>query len=180
MAAIRRKGFNFICTATAVTVQKLGYADMDSPAHIEQETSFQVSDLPAEFTQGEGLISLAAYGLSQLLQDRTSSVDSGDKLEKMAEIFETLKDGKWRETRESTAQPRKAAVDVYFASGFSMFLQSVGKNVDVGAATAILQDMTPEQRKALKADERVAPFIKQAQEAARAAAEGFDLNALLG
>ena len=174
-----RKKFNFLVTTLAVIVQKLAYADPDAPATVESEAEFLLEELPAVFTAGEKEIALQAYGLSQFLQDRTTSFSQDEKLGKMAEVFANLKEGKWREERASSAGPRKASIDVYFATGFSLFLASKGKDIDVATATSLLQDMEADQRKALRADDRIKPFVEKAKEDATAAASELDLADLL-
>ncbi len=175
-----RKQFNFIVSATAVTVQRLTYADPDAPAEVAEEKVFNVADVPATLINGEHEISLAGYGLSQVLQDRVSSLDADEKLEGMDKVFANLVDGKWKEVRQSTGGSKKASIDPFFAKGFSMFLQSQGKDVTAEQATVILQGLDADQRKAFRAHEDIKAFIEKAKEEANAAVEGLDLTALLG
>lgn len=176
-----RKQFNFVLSASAIIVQQLAYADQDAEATVADEKSFEVADIPAELQNGENtVVSLAAYGLSQILQDRSSSVAQADKLERMTEVFDTLKGGQWKEQRASSGGTRKASIDVYFASGFSKFLESKGKVVDTVTATTLLQGMSADERKALRASDQIKPFIEQARDAAETAASDIDLTDLLG
>lgn len=175
-----RKSFNFIVTALSVTIQKLAYADPDADATVAEERSFAVADIPSELLNGESQTSLAAYGLSQVLQDRCSSVPTEDKFEQMEKTFATLVDGKWKEARVSTTGGvKKPTIDPFFASGFSLFLQSKGKAVDANTATLLLQNMDAEQRKALRNHDEVKVHVDAAKEAATTAAGDLDLDSLL-
>lgn len=84
------------------------------------EQRFDVSDVPAVLEddgEGEnaGPKSLAAFGLLNLLTDRTSQVtgDPEAKLNAMMQYMETFKAGKWRERKASGG--RAAKVDTTFA-----------------------------------------------------------------
>lgn len=175
-----RKSFNFVVSATAVTVQRLTYADPDAPAVVAEEKTFNVGDVPAELANGEGVVSLAAYGLSQVLQDRVSSCDADEKLEAMDKVFGNLLEGKWKEARQSTGGTKKASIDPFFAKGFSMFLQSQGKDVSAEQATIILQGLDADQRKAFRTHEDIKVFIEKAKEEATASVADLDLSSLLG
>lgn len=175
-----RKQFNFVVSATAVLVQRLTYTDPDAPAVVAEEKAFEVGDVPAELANGEGVVSLAAYGLSQVLQDRVSSCDSDEKLEAMEKVFTNLVDGKWKETRQSTGSTKKASIDPFFAKGFSMFCQGQGKDITPEQATIILQGLDSDQRKALRTNEDIKAFIEKAKEEATAAVADLDLTSLLG
>lgn len=177
MSSTRRKQFNYVVDAESVTVQRLGYEGEEVKV-LEQEV-FVIADIPASLVAGEGTMSLAAYGLSQILQDRTSSIkDSEERFGAMPDVFELLKSGEWKAARESTAGPRKAAIDSFFAKGFAMYLESQGKDVTPEAAVVVLQDMTAEQRKAVRSHEAIAGFIKKAKEDAAAAAAEIDVESL--
>jgi hypothetical protein len=175
-----RKQFNFVVSGTAVVVQRLTYADPDAPAVVAEEKTFAVADVPAELTNGEGVVSLAAYGLSQVLQDRVSSCDADEKLEAMEKVFGNLVDGKWKEARQSTGATKKAAIDPFFAKGFSLFLQGQGKDVTAEQATIILQGLDADQRKALRTNDDIKAFIEKAKEEATASVADLDLSSLLG
>lgn len=175
-----RKQFNFILTAVSVVVQKLSYPDPDAAPVVAEEKEFSIENLPATYAVGEGEVSLAAYGLSQFLQDRTSSVAGDDKLEKMEEIFGSLGEGQWKSKRESTGGVRKPSIDPFFAAGFAKFLQANGKDVDTATATTLLQGYKKEQRAAIRAHEQVKAFIEQAKSEANSAASEIDLGSLLG
>lgn len=174
-----RKSFNFVCTTGSVTVQRLAY-DGDEVSVAEEKT-FAVADLPAQFGEGEAAIDLAAYGLSQLLQDRVSSFQADEKLEQMDKVFANLMEGQWKATRASgTGGAKKASISPFFAEGFSRFLQSNGKDIDAATATVILQDMDKDGRAAMRTHPSVKPFIEQAEAAAQKAAGEVDLESLLG
>lgn len=176
-----RKSFNFIVTSAAVTIQRLSYATPDADAEIAEERTFAVADVPETLLNGEVEMSLAGYGLSQVLQDRCSSTPTDEKFEQMEKTFATLLEGKWKEARVSTTGGvKRPTIDPFFAAGFASFLQSKGKNVDANTAVLLLQDMEAEQRKALRNHEEIKVFVDQAKEAAATAANDLDLDALLG
>lgn len=175
-----RKQFNYIVTPASVLIQKLSYAGDDAPAEVAETQEFMVADIPAELNNGEALISLAAYGLSQVLQDRASSVDTEDKMEQMGKTFENLKEGLWKEARVSNGSVKKASIDPFFAAGFSEYLASQGKDVDANACTILLQGYSAEQRKALRTHADIKVFIEQAKEKATAQVADLDLSSLLG
>lgn len=175
-----RKQFNYILAADTVTVQRLEYPEIDGDAVVAEELTFGTADVPATIVNGEGEVSLASYGLSQILQDRVSSVAGDGKLAKMQEVMDMLKEGKWKESRATGTGERKATIDSFFATGFALFLQSKGKDVDANAATVLLQGMEAEERKALRAHDGIKPFIQKAKDQANATADSLDLAELLG
>jgi len=153
------KKLNYTLLATAVTAALVNKTD-DSSEVIAEKT-FNVADIPAELNDGENSVkSLAAYGLSKLLQDRTSSVDAEGKLEAMEEVFALLKGGEWRQRKEGGAG-KKAAIDPIFAQAIAEI-----KSVSVAAATIALQGMDADQRKALRQVETVKAKIAEVREAA--------------
>lgn len=173
-----RKGFNFVVTQGLVTVQRLTYADADSPAEVADTLEFAVADVPAELQNGESVTSLAAYGLSQVLQDRCSSVAADDKFEQMSKTFEALKEGKWKEVRVSTGGAKKASIDPFFAAGFAAFCVQNGKDIDANTATILLQNMDADKRKALRTHDEIKSLIEAAKEAAAAKVDEFDVDSL--
>lgn len=180
-----RKNMNYIITDAEVIVQALHYPEgVDGAAEVKEEVRFAVADVPAQLhVSGEGedaaYASLAAYGLSQLLQDRVSSVTDG-KLEKMGEVFEMLKEGKWKATRASTAGERKVSIPAEFAEAIARFVQSKGRDMDAATATIWLQNQDADARKALRANDDVKAFIQQVRDEATAKADSLDLDSLLG
>ena len=156
------------------------------------EREWDTKDLPVELADGEAIKTLAAYGFASLIQDRcsqytdkllgescaTTQAVAEARLGAYQDVYDLLLGGAF--TARRVGGGKQAAVDVFFATGFMNFLQDNGKAVDVATATAILQGMNDEQRKALRADARIAPKIEEARKAAREAASGFDLDALLG
>lgn len=182
-----RKTMDYSITAGSVNVSRLDYPDgPDGDAVVAETVSFAVADVPAELhVSGEGddavMASLAAYGLSQLLQDRVSSVTgAAEKLVKMQEVFELLKEGKWKAVRAGGSGERKASIPADFAEAFARYIQSKGKDMDAATATAYLQAQTAEARKALRAHEDIAAFIKQVKDEAASKAADLDLDDLLG
>lgn len=183
----RRKAMDYTITPDSVIVSRLHYPDGDDgAAAVAEQVTFNVADVPAQLhVSGEGeeatYASLAAYGLSQLLQDRVSSVDGAEsKLEKMHEVFELIKEGKWKAVRASVAGERKTAIPSEVAEGFARYVQSLGKDMDAATATVWLQSKTAEERKAIRQKDEVKAFIQQVKDEAAAKAEDLDLEDLLG
>lgn len=173
-----RKGFNYIVTPTAVIVQRLAYADADAAAEVTDTLEFAVGEVPVELQNGEAVTSLAAYGLSQVLQDRCSSVAADDKFEQMTKTFEALKEGKWKEVRVSTGGAKKASIDPFFAAGFAAFCVQSGKDIDANTATILLQNMDADKRKALRTHDAIKALIEAAKESAAAKVDEFDVDSL--
>lgn len=143
------------------------------------EITYDVSEIPAEIMDGEVARSLASYGLSSVLQDRTSGEkDPEARLEKIAEVFEQLKEGVWRSRR--AAGDRKASIAADLAEAFRRYFESLGKEVTIAEVVEKLQAMDKDERKAasnhpdIKAHRAAvqAEAAKEAQEAG----EGDDLD----
>lgn len=182
----------FTLTETTVTMQVMDVTNPDEAKELESHT-FDVGTVPATLEDGDNPTkSLAAYGLSRLMQDRCSDYTDSKladicssakevakaRLEAYQGVYDVVMSGQFR-ARRATAKAG-ASVDVFFARGFADFCQENGKEVTGEQATIILQGMTAEQRKALRADERIKPFIQKARDAARAAVSDLDLGELLG
>ena len=178
-----------------VKIVNADYAKGETPKEPEilATKTFDVDALPIELADGDMIRTLAAYGLSSLMQDRCSSLNdkalaeagvvtnadaANHRLEGYSDVYAILKDGLFKAAR--AAGNKAAAVDVFFATGFSNYLHSQGKNVDIATATTLLQGMDADQRKALRSDERIAPCIAQARKDAAQAASEIDLSDLLG
>lgn len=158
------------------------------------ERVFDAGAIPASLVDGDTMKSLAAYGLSQLLQDRASQMADNvqrkeglaDTLEGMAanrvdswdDTYSLLVGGNWSQPRARKAG--NGGVDTFFASGFAAFLCEQGKDVTVTTATAILEGLSKEERAKLRKDERIAAHVMEARKAAREAADSFDLGDVLG
>lgn len=174
-----RKQFNYILAAAQVTIQRLAYADPDAEATVAEEKTFDVAAIPETLANGEGEVSLAAYGLSQILQDRVSSLDADEKLEGMDKVFEQLQAGEFKAKRASSGGGKKPTIDSYFAEGLARFLQAQGKDVDANTAVAILQSKSADERKALRQHEDIKAYIEKAKADAAEAAGQIDLESLL-
>lgn len=178
-----RKQMDYQITADTVTVNRLDYPNgPDGEPVVAETVTFAVGDVPAELkVNEEQFASLAAYGLSQLLQDRVSSVQGSEaKLAAMHDVFELLKNGEWKAVRASSAGERKVTIAAEFAEGFARFVQSKGKDMDAATATAFLQSKSNEERKALRAHPEVKAFIQAVKDEAVAKAGELDLGDLLG
>lgn len=176
-----RKNFNFVPNAecTAVIVQRLGYTEGEASAHVVEEVEFALADLPEQFQNGEGVMSLAVYGLSQILQDRAAPCQTDEKLAQMAKTFETLKSGLWKEARVSTGGgAKKPSIDTFFAQAFVALAATKGKEITVEQAVLVLQDMDSDTRKAVRQTAEIKEHIEKAKAAAASAVEDFNLEDL--
>lgn len=176
-----RKPFRYFIAGTVVTIVPLTYETPDSDPVEGEAVSFDAAELPAEFQVGDTVMTLVGYGLSQFLQDRSASKPVEEKLARMQEVFERLKEGEWKAARESSGpSERKANIDPFFAAGFASFLQSQGKEVDATTATTLLQGMSKEDRATLRSHDAIKEHIEAAKAKAQEAASGIDLAKLLG
>ena len=177
-----RKQLDYKITDTKVSISLLAYADQDAEPTVVETVEFDVTEVPATLKSGEDSVaSLAAYGLSQILQDRVSSVQGGkEKLEAMAGVFEMLKGGEWKAARASTAGERKAAIPSDFAEGFARFVTESGRPMDATTATIFLQSKSADERKALRAHEGIKAKIAEVKAEAESKAADLDLDSLLG
>lgn len=162
------KRLTYALTATSVIaslVEKSG-----DEIKVLESVEFDASQVPAILNDGENAQkSLVAYGLSKFLQDRTSASAVEDKLADMAETFELLKGGEWRQRKEG-AGVKKAAIDPIFAQAIAEL-----KGCTVAAATIALQAQEPEARKALRQVEAVKAKIAEIR--SKAEGEAADLLA---
>lgn len=186
----------FTLTATTVTMEVFDLTgfnkgDDTSKAPKLAEQVFNVEDIPALLDDGEqAQKSLAAYGLSRLMQDRASDFTDGKLAEECsttleiaemrvaayAATYDVLKSGQFRARRESKG--KQAQVDTYFAQALCDFLGEQGKEMDVTTATAWLQGQDAEARKALRS--KLATHIQAAKAKAQSALDGMDMDSLLG
>lgn len=106
---------------------------------------------------------VALYGLSKLLQDRSSDTDSGpEKLDAMRDVFAMLKGGQWEKERKAGAPVVSAEVEA---------LASI-KKITVAQAQAALRKYTKEQRDKILSN---AAIVAKAKEI-RAARENVDVS----
>lgn len=86
------------------------------------------------------------YGLSKLLQDRTSQVDAGPgKLEAMSEVMALLAKGEWEKERASGAPTVSPEVEA---------LAEI-KGTTVAVMQKVIRNYTPEQRAKILANPKV-------------------------
>lgn len=153
---------------------------------------FVVNDIPMILEDGDNATkSLAAYGLSRLLQDRNSSVtDSGEiaqacgvvedlaraRMEAYQSTYDTLLAGMFREKRATGSASKAAAVCPFFAQSFVELAATKGKELTVEVATMILQKLTKEERKAMRT--ALVSRINELKADAQVQAASFDINDL--
>ena len=167
---------NFELTTETVTVQRV--RDTDEGREVLESHEFPIADIPAVLEDGDlAPKSLAAYGLSKLLQDRTSNEGPEGKIAAMQAVFATLAEGKYRVRKEPTGGGKRVSIDTFFAMAVAEFLtEQSGKSVDIGTATLFLERHSAEDRKALKAHDAIGPRIEELK--AKAAEEADSLGDL--
>lgn len=147
----------------------------DEGKEILETVEFAVSDIPAELKNGEEVVSLAAYGLAKLLQDRTSQ-DKGakEKLESMQGYFnEFFTKGLWKKP----AAERTAATGSRRKIGASL-AEAVARLQGITAiqAEAALKALTKEQFDGLVKNQRVVDMVSEVE---AEAGEGVELGDLI-
>lgn len=114
-------------------------------------------------------VKVALYGLSKLLQDRSSSIPTGpDKLAAMNEVFAQFAEGTWEKERTRGVAMMSAEVEALAQM----------KGVSPAAIQLTLSKLTKEQKDKVYAD----PNVKAAADrirAAREAAVEVDMSDLL-
>jgi len=146
---------NYTVAVAAVTVA-LTHKDGDEVV-TDVSQDFSLDGLPESFGEGDNQRSLAAYGLSSLLQDRTSGIkDPKERIEKMGELMEQLKAGIWRSVK--AAGERKTKIGADLVEAVKRYLASTKVTVTTEQVAAKLESMTKEQRKAMAGHPSVAAF----------------------
>jgi hypothetical protein len=119
---------------------------------------FQARELPDNIKP-----TVALYGLSKLLQDRSSDTDSGpEKLDAMREVFAMFKAGQYERERRAGAPVVSAEVEALAAL----------KKITVAQAQAALRKYTKEQRDKILSN---AAIVEKAKEI-KAAREKSDVS----
>lgn len=151
------------------------------PADLIEEVSLAVADFPAEFKNGDGLMTLASYGLCKLVQDRTSQVAGcAEKFAAMVKEAQRLIDtGEWRAAvvrAEGTTRAGSRKVDALVAKAVGEL-----KGLSLPAAEAALKKLDKDSYDKLCKSEKVQELVQKykAEAGAEAGAE-TDLADLLG
>lgn len=187
----------FTLTATTVTMEifdvtPFAKGEDTSSAELLAKAEFDVTAVPELLNDGDNPAkSLAAYGLSRLMQDRSSDFTDGKlnelgvsikeaaqaRIDAYMATYELVKSGEFKARKEAGAG-KAAAVDSFFAQALVDILKEGGKDMDINTATIYLQQRSAEERKELRA--KLQPQINAARERARKAADDLDLSDLLG
>lgn len=113
---------------------------------VEQD-SFKLSDVAEDL---QPMVSL--YGLSKLLQDRSSEVKAGpDKLAAMREVMDQLKSGVWERERAAGAPTVSPEIEA---------LAQI-KQISIPDAQRALRKYTKEQREKILSSDRVVALAKE-------------------
>jgi hypothetical protein len=164
---------NYQMTDSTVLVRVVDIAvdgEGNESEEVLREKLFAVADVPAELADGEKVKSLAAYGLTKLLQDRTSQLtDPLEKFGAMEEAFANFfTQGLWK--APSQGGSRKAAVDPFFAQAVADL-----KGWSITQAVATIQALDKDQRATLREAEKV----QEAMKALRSEAGEVDVDELM-
>lgn len=163
---------NYVMTETGVTVKVISQVELENGETEDKvicERSFATADVPAILADGEKLKSLAVYGLTKLLQDRTSQIkEPEEKFEAMGIYFDDFfSKGNWKAPSEGGS--RKAAVDPFFAQAVAEL-----KDWSLTQATATIQALDKDTRATLRSAEAVAAKITELKkEASEVDVEGL-------
>jgi hypothetical protein len=125
---------------------------------VVESESFNAKELPDNIRP-----TVALYGLSKLLQDRSSDTDSGpEKLDAMREVFAMFKAGQYERERKAGAPVVSAEVEAL----------ATLKRITVAQAQAALRKYTKEQREKILGN---AAIVEKAKEI-RAARQTSDVS----
>lgn len=114
---------------------------------VVESESFNAKELPDNIRP-----TVALYGLSKLLQDRSSDTDSGpEKLDAMREVFAMFKAGQYERERKAGAPVVSAEVEAL----------ATLKRITVAQAQAALRKYTKEQREKILGN---AAIVEKAKE----------------
>lgn len=180
----------FTLNENMLTVEIVTGNKGDNTLEVLYTQTFDVNDIPETLTNGDGFTTLKGYGLSSLLQDRAASyadktlADNGivgrdavqARADKYQETFDMLTRGVFSE--RTASEPKGAAVDIFFAKALVELVGSKGKEIDESTATAILQGLSKDERKAMRT--KLASAISELKREAQEAASELDLGDLLG
>lgn len=108
---------------------------------------------------------VALYGLSKLLQDRSSDTDTGpEKLDAMREVFAMLRGGQWEKERKAGAPVVSAEVEA---------LADI-KKISVAQAQAALRKYTKEQREKILSNPAIVSKATEIRKARDTSDVSFD------
>lgn len=130
--------------------------DSDGNLHQIDSKDFSIDEVHADISG-----TVALYGLSKLLQDRSSDVKAGvDKLAAMTEVAQQLADGKWERERKAGSPTVSCEVEALAQL----------KGVDVGSIQKKLRTFSKEQRETILSHASIVELANQI----RATREGSD------
>lgn len=150
----------------------------DEKKEVLNVVEFDAAEVPSLLKNGDAEISLAAYGLSKLLQDRTSQEKgSADKLTLMGEYFnEYFINGLWKRPaaeRAPVATGSRRKITASLAEAIARL-----QGITAIAAESSLKALDKERFDAVCKNPRVVDMIKEIE--AENATDSVDLSDLLG
>lgn len=171
-------------TAANVVVDLVSRANEDVPFDIEETFSFPVDPVAGPLEMSDGIMSIAAYGLMKLIQDRTSSLTKKalsemglegreaqlERVKGFKEVYELFESGKWNVRKPSA---KKDSISNYLVEAIAEL-----KGITSLQARAALQGLTKEQREPMAELPQVKAIIDRLKaEAKEASANGENLLA---
>lgn len=157
---MRSIGLKYVMLAASVIVSKVETIEEgETRTQTELESrEFSLANLPAVFADGDKEKSLAVYGLTKWLQDRTSSAANTDeKFSEMAKYFtECLEKGLWKAPSVAKEKTSKASIDTYVVQALAEL-----KGISLAVAMATLQKATKEVRDAVIANPKIAQKVAE-------------------
>lgn len=141
---------------------------------IEKTVTLNISDVPEILINGEGEMSIAAYGLLKAVQDRNSALSEKalgemgltgraaqeERVRAYEETFEFFKTGFWRSPSQAS---KGSAVDPILAAAIAEI-----KGVSIMAATQAIKALDADGKKAL----RSLPVVQETMAKLRDEAQG--------
>lgn len=148
-------------TATAILTEKTTDENGDDVA---QEVSRETYEIQTLIDAGVGNF-IALYGLSKILQDRSSSKSAGpEKMEEMENVFGYLREGQ-------TKAPRSGGGGGGTSSGVPLVVEAIAriKGVSVSEASRSWKQTDKATKEAIKENDKVAKAMEEIKEERKAA-----------
>lgn len=128
-----------------LTVELKTRASITDDFEVVETIVYNINELPDTFVIGDKVISLKAYAVSTLFQQRTSDFpDTNDKKINQRIVYDNLKNGQWRAEREGGSRTGSSELLVCLA------LAEL-KKLPLNQIMASWKKLDKEQQKAIKA-----------------------------
>lgn len=154
----------YVLSSKQINIQAITKEDGKDPVMTKEEI-FSLDGVKEELINGETFVSLAAYGLSQILQDRTSDltpkngISPAERIDAMVGIFnDTIKEGYFKKPTKKAAATR---IDIALIEAIAEL-----KEVSITAAETALKGKSKEERDGIAALPQVATIIARIRDEA--------------